>query len=167
MKKRLIILSDLWGKSAENWENQYIQKLETTFEIQYYDSCELGKIDSTADTQNNRHEQFINSGIDIAVDELLKLEKEEIYVLAFSIGGTIAWKAGLKGLPINTLIALSATRLRYEKEKPNCNIQLIYGEEDSFQPKVGWLKKMKINPQIVAKKDHGFYQNYLDFESNF
>ncbi len=167
MKKRLIILSDLWGKSAKNWENQYIEKLKTNFEIQYYDCCKLGKIHLTANSQDERHEQFINSGIDIAVNELLQLEKKEVFVLAFSIGGTIAWKSALKGLLINTLIALSATRLRHENEKPHCNIQLIYGAEDSFQPNPEWFERMNITPQIIARKNHDFYQHYIDFEFKF
>lgn len=167
MKKRLIILSDLWGKSSSNWESLYINKLNIDFDLQYYDCCELGNIDKTVYLENNLHQQFINHGIDIAVKKLLALEKEEVSVLAFSIGGTIAWKAALEGLCVNKLIALSATRLRYENKKPNCNIQLIYGSNDSFRPTEKWFKNRCISPQILTNKTHDFYQSYLNFESSF
>jgi hypothetical protein len=167
MKKRLIILSDLWGKSSSNWESLYINKLNNDFEIQYYDCCELGNIDKTVYSENHLHQQFINNGIDVAVKKLLALEKEAVSVLAFSIGGTIAWKATLEGLCVNTIVALSATRLRYENEKPNCTIQLLYGANDSFRPTEKWFEEMNISPQILTNKTHNFYQSYLDFESIF
>ena len=56
----------------------------------------------------------MNSGIEIAVQTLLNKEKGEIKILAFSVGGTIAWKAALKGLKVSDLVAVSSNRLRYE-----------------------------------------------------
>ncbi|MFK7947897.1 MAG: alpha/beta hydrolase [Saprospiraceae bacterium] len=159
-KPRLLILSDLFGQSKNNWENTYIQHFQNDFEIKYYDCCELGNVDKTIYTQENLHQQFVNFGIEKAVDNLLKLEKERVTILAFSIGGTIAWKAALQGLKVNKLIALSATRLRYETEKPNGTIQLFYGKNDRFQPNQDWFKKMKIEPKIIKNTNHEFYKSY-------
>jgi len=164
MKKRLILLSDLWGKSISNWENSYIKKLNNRFEIQYYDCCKLGNIDTTTYEEKALHHQFINGGIDAAVNKLLVLENEKIDILAFSIGGTIAWKAALKGLVVGNLITLSATRLRYEIEKPICDLQLIYGENDIFKPNENWFKNMNISPVIIPNKTHDFYKSFLDFK---
>ncbi len=164
MKARLVILSDLWGISETNWESWYIDKLSSKFDIVYYDSCILGNISKINYNQKDLHQQFINGGIDNAVNKLLQLETEQINVLTFSIGGTIAWKAGLKGLKIENLISLSATRLRYENQKPNCNIQLIYGDEDIYMPSMNWFNQMNIIPRIIKHQSHDFYRNILDEE---
>jgi len=157
MKQRLVILSDLWGKVNSEWIKNYIKLLEANFDIKYYDSCDLGKINTTISTQNNLHQQFINGGIEIAVEGLLKKEKESVYVLAFSIGGAIAWKAGLKGLKIEEMFVVSSTRLRYETKKPNCNIHLFFGEEDIYKPKDYWFKELNLGEYLVKNKGHELY----------
>lgn len=40
--KKLILLSDLWGKEKPNWILQYTIVLEKYFDVKYYDCCELG-----------------------------------------------------------------------------------------------------------------------------
>jgi dienelactone hydrolase len=157
MKPRLIILSDLWGKEKSGWVSAYIELLKDKFEIQYYDCCELGIIDKINYTEENLHSQFVNGGIEKAVQHLLKAEKNQINVLAFSIGGTIAWKAALQGLNIRSLFAVSSTRLRYEDEIPNGAIKLYYGENDSNVPNENWFQKHSIDFKIIKKKEHGFY----------
>jgi hypothetical protein len=157
MKPRLIILSDLWGKEKSKWVSDYIQLLNDKFEIQYYDCCELGEIDKTNYTEENLHSQFINGGIEKVAANLLKTEKNQIDVLAFSIGGTIAWKAALKGLNVRSLFAVSSTRLRYEDEIPKGTIKLYYGENDSNKPSENWFEKLSINFEIIKNKGHDFY----------
>jgi pimeloyl-ACP methyl ester carboxylesterase len=157
MKPRLIILSDLWGKEKSGWVSAYIELLKDKFEIQYYDCCELGAIDKINYTEENLHSQFVNGGIEKAVEHLLKTEKNQIDVLAFSIGGTIAWKAALQGLNIRCLFAVSATRLRYENGIPNGAIKLYYGENDSNAPSENWFQKHSIDFKIIKKKEHDFY----------
>lgn len=157
MKPRLIILSDLWGKEKADWVSGYVELLKDKFEIQYYDCCELGAIDKTDYTEENLHSQFVNGGIEKAVENLLKAEKNKIDVLAFSIGGTIAWKATLKGLNVRNLFAVSSTRLRYENEIPNGAIKLYYGENDSNTPSGDWFEKYSINFEIIKNKEHSFY----------
>lgn len=157
MKPRLIILSDLWGKEKAEWIANYIEILESKFDIKFYDCCELANIDKTDYAEKNLHNQFVNGGIERAVENLLKIENEKIDVLAFSIGGTIAWKAGLKGLNVEKLFAVSSTRLRYENEIPNCAIKLYFGENDSNKPNEDWFEKQAIDFEIIKKKEHNFY----------
>ena len=157
MKPRLIILSDLWGKEKAEWISNYIELLKDKFEIQYYDCCELGEIDKTNYTEENLHSQFVNGGIEKAVKNLLNTEKNQIDVLAFSIGGTIACKASLKGLNVRNLFVVSSTRLRYENEIPNGTIKLYYGENDSNKPDNNWFEKHSIDFEIIKNKEHDFY----------
>ena len=157
MKPRIIILSDLWGKEKSDWVTGYVELLEDKFEIQYYDCCELGEIDKTNYTEENLHNQFINGGIEKGVENLLKTEKNKINILAFSIGGTIAWKAALKGVNVRSLFAVSSTRLRYEDKIPNGTIKLYYGENDSNRPSNNWFEKHSIDFEIIKNKEHDFY----------
>lgn len=159
MKRRVLILSDLWGAEKSEWITYYFNSLGTDFDVTYYDCCELGGIDQTVMKEAVLHRQFINNGITSAVEKLLKLELEEVDVLAFSIGGAIAWKAALNGLKVRNLCAISATRLRYEIEQPVCNIKLIYGTNDSFKPSLEWLKKMKLKYSIINGIGHEIYSN--------
>ncbi len=157
MKPRLVILSDLWGKEKSDWISNYSELLNDKFEIQYYDCCELAEIDKNNYTQEILHHEFVNGGIEKAVDHLLKLEKDQIDVLTFSVGGTIAWKAALKGLNVSRLFAVSSTRLRLENETPNCKIKLYYGELDLNVPKGKWFEDLKLTNQIFEKQEHEFY----------
>lgn len=157
MKPRLIILSDLWGSEKSEWVNQYIKILEHNFDIKFYDCCDLGNIEKSNCNELYLHNQFVNGGIEIAVENLLKTEKGKIEILAFSVGGTISWKAALKGLNVSVLIAVSSTRLRYETEIPSCRIKLYFGEEDINKPSPDWFEKYCVSYEIYSKKKHEMY----------
>lgn len=157
MKTRLIIISDLWGIKRSKWIEIYLENLNKNFNIQYYDACDLGEIDMSIYQQKNLHKQFVNHGITMAIDNLLKKEKGMIDILAFSVGGLIAWKAGLKGLKINKLYVVSSTRLRYEVHKPKCVIKLFFGENDIHKPTNGWFEKLIVEFEIVKKRNHNMY----------
>ena len=159
MKQRLIILSDLWGLKNTDWITNYTSNLETHFNIKFYDCCELGLVNNKNNTEQNIHSQFINGGIDRAVHNLLKKETNPIHILAFSIGGTIAWNSGLSDLKIDNLFAVSATRLRYENEKPNCMVTLKFGELDQNKPSEQWHSNFNINEDIIPNKNHNLYMN--------
>jgi hypothetical protein len=159
MKPRLIILSDLWGIQKSEWIKHYSESLNPYFEIKYYDCCQLGEVDKTDLSEKNLHSQFIRRGIKIAVEKLLDLETGNINILAFSIGGTIAWKAGLNGLNIKNLYAISSTRLRHETDKPNCYIKLFFGKKDNFKPNADWFEKMELKFEIIKNEGHQIYQN--------
>ncbi|MTI31205.1 alpha/beta hydrolase, partial [Xanthovirga aplysinae] len=140
------------------WITSYVEALKSTFEVKSYDCCILGEVDKSEFSEHDLHQHFVNGGIEIAVKKLLKLEPQEINILAFSIGGTIAWKAGLEGLKINHLFAVSSTRLRLETKKPNCPVKLYYGEKDSFRPNKEWLNKLNLSYKIWENKEHQMYK---------
>lgn len=162
IKPRLLLLSDLFGGNPE-WIEYYIQILESKFDVHYYDVLTLAEIDFSED-EKEIHNQFLNGGIEKAVDNLLASEKNEVAVLAFSIGGTIAWKASLKGLKTTKLIAISSTRLRFETEIPNCEIKLYFGDQDLNSPNNEWFSKLKIEKHILENQKH---QLYLDKKNVF
>ena len=158
LKSRLIILSDLWGKGKSDWVKYYTETLEQYFEIKYYDCCELAEIDISKYEEDYLHQQFINGGIEKAVENLVFNETEKVYIMAFSIGGFIAWKAMQSGLPSENLFAVSSTRLRNERQKPRGFIQLFYGENDAFQPDENWFLDLNLEIEIFKNEDHNFYQ---------
>ncbi len=159
MKQKLLILSDLWGIQKTTYLSQYTTLLQSKFDIQFLDCCKLGQVDTSNYTQENLHQQFVNGGIERAVEKLLKNYQQEVDILAFSIGGTIAWKANLAGLKVRNFYAISATRLRYETEKPSSQISLIYGALDAYQPQQNWFKQLGIsNYNIIKNQAHELYQ---------
>jgi len=155
-KTRLLLLSDLFGGNPE-WIQNYIEILEIKFDVQYYDILKLAQIDSSRD-EKEIHNQFLNGGIEKAVNNLLNFEKEKVAILGFSIGGTIAWKASLRGLQITQLVAVSSTRLRFETEIPSCKVKLYYGEKDLNKPNMQWFLDLKISNEIIENQDHILYQ---------
>jgi hypothetical protein len=157
MIPRLIILSDLWGEKKSKWLGNYIDELSPYFEIKYYDCCVLGELDTSTYTEKKLHQLFLNGGIEIAVQNLLKAEKKKVHILAFSIGGVIAWKSILMGLNIASLYAISSTRLRYETHKPKGRIELYFGKNDIFKPNKEWFNQMNINATIENNKGHNIY----------
>jgi hypothetical protein len=156
-KPRLLILSDLFGGENPKWIKQYTEIVESKFDIQYYDVLKLGEIDASNSDEKDIHNQFLHTGIDKAVENLLHLEKEKVTVLGFSIGGTIAWKASLKGLNVFQLIAVSSTRLRFETEIPNCRMKLYFGSKDLNLPDLQWFFDMKISNHFFENQDHQLY----------
>ena len=157
MKERIIIISDLWGREKSEWLINYTRILETKFDILFYDSCELGQIDVANYTQENLHKQFISGGIEKAIDKLVESEKQKVNILAFSIGGTIAWNFGLKTDNIKSLVCVSSTRLKNETERPKGNLELYFGENDEYKPTVEWFENMELEYEILSDKGHQVY----------
>lgn len=153
----MIIVSDLWGKDRSEWIELYTTILKQKFDLFFYNSCLLGDVDKSVYDQHVLHQQFVRGGIDTAFKHLSKLEKHPIHILAFSVGGTIAWKYGLQTGNIISLTCVSSTRLRKETEKPIGDINLYFGEEDEYTPNVEWFKKMGINSHIIPSKGHQMY----------
>lgn len=157
MKLRLVIISDLWGFENSHWIENYANILSSNFELIFYNSRELAGIDSNIVNEREIHSEFINGGICNAVNKLLELENNEINILSFSVGGTIAWKATLKGLKTNNLFAISSTRLRYETEKPNCNVHLTFGGHDTYRPNKDWAENLNLKIDIITDGEHDIY----------
>lgn len=157
MKKRLIILSDLWGKRKSDWLVNYTRILSHNFNIVYYDCCVLGEINTADYREENLHQQFLDGGIEKALEQLIELEKAPIDILAFSVGGTIAWKFGLLTGNIQSITCISSTRLRYENLRPPGNIALIFGGNDENKPSPDWFERLDLFPTILINEDHNCY----------
>lgn len=157
-KPKLVILSDLWGNQKAEWIVNYTSVLDHYFDLTFYNCAELAEI-TIIDVQHEKiHQQFVDGGIDKAVQNLLKKETDKINILAFSLGGTIAWKAALLGLKVESLFAISATRLRYETQKPSIKMELLFGDDDSFKPDLEWFEKMGFKPHFITSHDHEMYK---------
>lgn len=159
MKKRLIILSDLWGLEEAEWMDCYLKKLNPYFKIEFFDFRKLVGLDLSDNSEGKLHTGFVNGGIDRGVYKLGLQEKQTIIVLAFSVGGVIGWKAGLKGLKISSLYAISSTRLRYEKEKPDCKCILYFGANDQYKPDVEWFRDLELDLNLIDDQGHEMYHD--------
>lgn len=161
MAERLVIISDIWGAKKGLWITSYLGYLQQHFDIVFYDCQELANIDLVVGSEENLHKAFVNGGIDTAVAHLLKREKNvpPSHYLAFSTGGTIAWKASLKGLNMKSLYTVSSTRVRLEAEKPSCELRMINGANDEFKPSNEWVENMEVNMEIVPNFGHHLYSD--------
>ncbi len=149
-KKKLIILSDLWGSKDVGWVYHYVLILKDRYEIIFYDVRDLANVDTSSEDQEAIHNEFVNGGIDRAVE---RLRLEEIFnisfLIGFSIGGTIGWKYALQTGFVLTLLCVSSTRLRYEKVKPKCTIDLYFGNKDIYAPENNWFEELEINKILL------------------
>ena len=159
MKKEIIVITDIWGMNNSEWIEQYVLSLKSNYNVSIIDSHKLGLINASNLSEKAIYEQFINGGIDRAVEKLVNQIPSVYSVIGFSIGGLIAWRACLQGFKVETLIAVSSTRLRYEKVKPDCNIFLIYGQEDKLKPDKNWFKTLNVNHAIIERQEHELYKD--------
>nr|WP_299339914.1 hypothetical protein [Allomuricauda sp.] len=159
MAEKLVVLSDMWGVKRGLWITSYFGYLQQYYDIVFYDSQQLGNVDVAVSSEENIHKAFVEGGIDTAVAHLLKKETEPCHYLAFSTGGTIAWKAALKGLAMKSLTAISPTRIRFEEEKPEMPLRLVFGECDEFKPGMKWSKEVGVKPEIVLGFGHELYSD--------
>jgi hypothetical protein len=147
----------MWGSKKGLWITSYLGYLQQYYDIAFYDSQQLANIHLAINSAENVRKEFDSGGIDIAVAHLLKNEKEPSNYLAFGAGGTIAWKAALKGLPMKSLYAVSSTRLRLESQQPRSDIKLLFGENDEFRPSQEWIEEMGGKTEIVKNFGHDLY----------
>ncbi len=159
MAERLLVLSDMWGIKKGLWITSYLGYLQQYYDIEFYDIQQLADLDLPVMSEENIHKAFIEGGIEMAVAHLLKRESQPCHVLAFSMGGTVAWKAGLQGLPMKSLTAISPTRIRFETAAPNCDVNLIYGDCDEFKPGLKWSKDVGVDLNIIPNFGHELYSD--------
>jgi len=143
-KAEIIVISDIHG-----WNDLKLTMKENVY---FLDSRVLGEVNKDGDC----HKEFIEGGIDKAAKELAKYKAKT--VIGLSVGGVIAWRAVLKGMKVDNLIAISATRLRFETLKPKCNIELFFGEKDEFKPNSAWLRAIDVDYTIVPDGEHNIYK---------
>lgn len=157
MKKEIIIISDIWGAGNSTWLNNFQHELLGKYKIKFYDACRLGQIDINNYEEENLHQQFLDFGIENAVNNLIRIEKEPKIYITSSIGGVFVWQAALRGLPVDQLIAISPTRLRKETESPNIDFQLFFGKEDMNKPDLIWLEAFAKGKYSLVDGDHHIY----------
>ncbi len=144
------------------YPEKYRQILRNHFEIKYYDSRILAEINSKGKSAEKIHQDFVNFGIEKAVENLQQKEKEKTHILAFSVGGVIAWKYALKAKNVKSLTLISSTRLRYEMAKPSTKIELYFGEKDKYQPAKEWFENLNLKRNVFLDFGHEMYEN-IDF----
>ena len=152
-----MIISDIHGLRDTSYIQKYVAQLQSSFSITLIDSKELAGIDEHLG-KDETHQKFINGGINRAVERITEQINSVDIVLAFSIGGIIAWRACLKSNFCPELICVSSTRLRKETDKPKCDIQLYYGSEDDFRPNEDWADRMDLVMNIINKGHHEIYK---------
>lgn len=156
--KTLLILSDLWGWETAPWLTSYTNILQDHYKIECFDSRELANMMDHESDEYSLHAAFVSGGIEYAATQLMERVRHPIDILAFSIGGVIAWKACLLGLLVQNLFAVSSTRLRYEAKKPLANTMLFFGGLDNHVPDVGWMKAMNVPCKIINNEQHNMYR---------
>jgi len=153
------IISDLWGSRKSNWLAHFRELLSPRYKINYIDAGTLADIDMEPYTQERLHEQFVEFGIIRAAEKLLENNNNPKIYIGTSVGGIIAWKAGLKGLKIDKLITISATRLRYETKKPDCPIYNYFGQADPHKPEMKWMNTIGQETSKIIQGGHDIYKN--------
>ncbi|WP_297695677.1 hypothetical protein [uncultured Eudoraea sp.] len=159
MAERLVVLSDMWGAKKGLWITSYLGYLQQYFDIVFYDSLQLSDIKLDNYTAENVCEAFNRGGMNTALAQLLTKEREESHYLTFCAGGTIAWNAALSGLPIKSITAVSPLNLHLQTEKPDCKINLLYGEYQDDKPTAKWASEMDVNMEIVPKFGRELYSD--------
>jgi len=159
MAEKLVVLSDMWGAKKGLWIASYFGYLQQYYDIVFHDCQQLGNIDVPVSSEENVHRAFVEGGIDAAVASLLKKETKPAHYLAFSTGGTIAYKAALKGLPMKSLTAISATRIRLEEQRPDTQLNLLYGECDPNKPDMEWSQQVGVDFKIAPNFGHMLYSD--------
>lgn len=134
------------------------------YQVIELDASRLAGVDGENDP-GRRHEQFVSGGIERAANALVGRYPSGVDVaLGLSVGGTILWRAALKGLPVNNLVCLSSTRLRFETLAPQCTTHLYFGELDPDRPNETWSLKLGRELDLVNGQGHGFYRDDGVFE---
>ena len=159
MAERLVVVSDMWGSKKGLWITSYLGYLQQYFDIVFYDSRELAQMEKKNNTAEGIYNAFINGGLDTAVSHLLAKESEASHYLTFCAGGTIAWQAGINGLPMKSLYAVSPIEMHHFSEGPDCPITLLYGELEDKIPSPEWSIQTKAVVERIPKFGHEMYSD--------
>ncbi len=162
MAERLVVLSDMYGSKRGLWITSYLGYLQQYFDIVFYDSKELANIELVVNSDENIHRAFVQGGMDTAVAHLLKKEQLESHYLTFCAGGSIAWNAGMMGLPMKSLYAISPLTIERFDWKPECPVHLLYGEYGDYEktlPPVEWSGRVGVPVEIIPKFGFDLYSD--------
>lgn len=152
---KLKIVSDINGVN-EALQNFACGLAEKGFDVEILNSLSIGKI--TAEKKEDRHKQFLDFGVENAVDYLTIQEDTNTHYIGFSIGGNIIWEAISRGMKAESLYCVSSTRLRYQESPLNVSTRLLYGNLDKYRPDDEKLDLIsKGNFELFDNIGHEFY----------
>ena len=149
----------MWGVKKGLWITSYLAYLQQYFDITFYDSQQLAHLEVTVHSEENINRAFVEGGINTAAAHLMRKENEPAHYLAFSTGGTIAWKANLLGLPMLSLYTISSTRIRSEVNRPECPTTVLFGDGDIYRPKSDWYEKLQVKGELIRGFGHSMYSD--------
>lgn len=112
--------------------------------------------------QQELHRQYIDGGLNVAVQHLGELfgeEQEPSTVVAFSMGGYAAWLASGSLVPKSKALLLSSTRLRLATTCiDGIDCRAVFGKEDQNAPGADHVFPLNLKAEYV-EGDHEFYKN--------
>lgn len=159
MAERLVVLSDMWGARKGLWITSYLGYLQQYFDIVYYDSQQLADLEVVVHTRENLCKAFFDGGRETAIAQILRKETEPSHYLTFCAGGTIGWEAALKGLPMKSLYAVSPINLHLQDQKPDCPVNLLFGEYQEDKPDEAWAKELGVTMNVVPQFGNELYSD--------
>lgn len=163
MKRKIVILHEIYGVNA------FIQEQASEFRddqtvIECIELYPDQKVFSYAQEQE-AYEHFTNEvGFDAPIEKLIRQLRaaiahyEEVVVIGFSVGATLAWR--LSTLPLHRVICVYGSRIRHYLDlEPNCpTLVLLPSHEKSFD--VDNMKHILNNIPFVQTNqftgEHGF-----------
>ena len=157
MAEKLVVVSDMRGSENGLWITSYLGYLQQYFNIVFYDSRELARIDQRLSSSEDLYSAFINGGLDHAVAQLMVSESEASHYLTFCAGGNIAWHAALRGLPMKSIYAVSPMEIEKETEAPECPVTLLFGDTDKEIPSTQWAIETRSVVQTIPNFGHEMY----------
>lgn len=149
----------MWGTKRGLWITSYLGYLQQYFDIVYHDSQALAQLEGVVKTQENLCEAFVKGGYEKAVSALLQAEQTPSHYLTFCAGGTIAWNAALRGLPMKSLYAVSPLWMHQQEETPDCPVQLVYGELMDHRPSQAWAEDLGVRMEVVPRFGKQLYSD--------
>lgn len=96
--------------------------------------------------------------------ERLKLQYEQVFVIGFSVGATVAWRC-CENLKCDGIICCYGSRIRdYLTLQPCCPVLLLFAEQDSFAVD-DVISQLHSKPNVEIHKlnaHHGFFDPYSE-----
>lgn len=96
---------------------------------------------------------------------ILKEKYEKVFILGFSVGGTIAWRCSEYSM-CDGVIACYGSRIRdYLEVKPSCQVLLIFADEDNYNVEIVMKQLIHIKGVNIKKMEahHGFLDKYSKY----
>jgi hypothetical protein len=158
MKPILAIVSDLEGFTNDPYINLYVGKLSNYFDIDLIDAQIIGDVTRSQDKELI-HKKFVNSGIVLAANRLIKSRIHFDILLGFNTGGAIGWEAIQVGANIDSLITVSTAQFKNEKCGISKPTKFYFGEFEQHIPSEKWLKYLGLDYSIIPNHGDQVYRD--------